>query len=88
MAALVGVNVRGNTQPFPPSTPMHMNEPTLLVQPSGNVVRSVVTASAVAGRPSSVVNVTAAVGLAWPTIALIWPEGAAIPTTLSLVVAA
>ena len=60
----------------------------MLLQPAGRVARLLVSCKAVAGRPSSVVNVTDTVWLPMPTTALIWPDGAGVATTLSFVVAA
>ncbi len=61
---------------------------SVLAQPAGNAARSLVSCSAVAVRVSSVVNVTKRFWPACPTIAAIWPAGAAVATTLSLLVAA
>ena len=60
----------------------------MLLQPAGSAVRLLVSCNAVAGRPSSVVNVTATDWVPMPTTALIWPDGDAVATALSLVVAA
>jgi hypothetical protein len=73
---------------------VQLNEFTGLLQPAGSAVKLLVNCSAVAGRASSVVNVTVTAWVPLPvcvpslTTALIWPVGDAVPTTLSLVVPA
>ena len=68
--------------------PLHAKELSTLLQPDGIAARLLVTCNAVAGRPSSVVNVTETACAPAPTTALIWPIGDAVATTLSSVVAA
>ena len=73
---------------MPVLTPLQVKLVSVLLQPAGSAARLVVSTRAVAGRPSLVVNVTATAWLPEPTTALIWPDGDAVPTMLSFVVAA
>jgi hypothetical protein len=68
--------------------PLHEKEVAVLLQPGGSEAKLVVSCNAVAGRPSSVVNVTMTGWVPEGATALIWPVGDAVATTLSSVVAA
>src|SRR3984957_14093237 len=77
-----------SSQVVPLVTTLQLNAPALALHPAGKVVRLLVSCNAVARRASSVVKVMLMDWPGEPNMAVIWPEGAAVPTTLSLVVAA
>lgn len=73
-----------STQPLPVLTEEQLNVAGP-VQPAGKALNPVID-KAVAGRPSSVVNVTATV-ICPPTTTAIGPAGEGVATTLLLLVA-